>query len=561
VHWALGELEAALSERGTSLQRFNRFSLTLGLGYNFPRNVRDAYFYFAYPFLLSVPDYDVRVAGLPDAERDRNLRTLRFISDETVKRGLHFQLGLWTHAYEWMDSPDTNYTIEGLMPETHAAYCRDALHLLLEACPAIDGVTFRVHAESGVPEGSHDFWRTVFDGVVACGRQVEIDMHAKGTDQQIIDIALATGMPVNTSPKYWAEHMGLPYHQASIRELERLPREARNRSHMSLSGNSRRFLRYGHGDLLKQDRRYGVLYRIWPGTQRLLLWGDPAMASGYGRFGHFCDCLGVELCEPLTFKGRMGSGLSGGREGYADTSLSTAGDDFTKYLYTYRVFGRLLYNPDTEPATWRRFLRKEFGVAATAVEEALANASRVLPLVTVAHHASASNNAYWPEIYTNMPIVDETRLQPYGDTPSPKRFGTVSSLDPQLFSRIDDFADELVSEQLSGKFSPLDVAKWLEGFCDSAENHLSKAETHIENADSPSFRRFAIDISLQNGLGRFFAMKLRAGVWYALYERTGDVADLKQALEAYRGARDIWAAFAEQTNSVYVSDLAFGLRD
>ena len=42
-------------------QRFNRFSLTLGLGYNFPRNVSDVYFYFAYPYLVSVPGYEVHV--------------------------------------------------------------------------------------------------------------------------------------------------------------------------------------------------------------------------------------------------------------------------------------------------------------------------------------------------------------------------------------------------------------------------------------------------------------------------------------------------------------------
>lgn len=60
-------------------QRYNRFSLSLGLGYNFPRNVTDVYFYFAYPYLVSVPGYDVRISGLPDEERDRNLEMLRFI--------------------------------------------------------------------------------------------------------------------------------------------------------------------------------------------------------------------------------------------------------------------------------------------------------------------------------------------------------------------------------------------------------------------------------------------------------------------------------------------------
>ena len=36
-------------------QRFNRFHLALGIGYDFLNDVRDAYFLFAYPFLLPVP--------------------------------------------------------------------------------------------------------------------------------------------------------------------------------------------------------------------------------------------------------------------------------------------------------------------------------------------------------------------------------------------------------------------------------------------------------------------------------------------------------------------------
>ena len=75
-------------------ERFSRFSLNFGLGYNFPRNVRDVYLYFSYPYLLSVPGYNVRVSNLPDAERDRNLEMVRFIGEETVARGLEFQLGL-----------------------------------------------------------------------------------------------------------------------------------------------------------------------------------------------------------------------------------------------------------------------------------------------------------------------------------------------------------------------------------------------------------------------------------------------------------------------------------
>src|SRR5207248_1609177 len=140
--------------------------------------------------------------------------------------------------------------------------------------------------------------------------------------------------------------------------------------------------------------------------------------------------------------------------------------DWEKYAYTYRVWGRLLYNPDAEPEGWRRFLRKRFGAAAEASEAALAHASRILPLVTTAHLPSAANNNYWPEIYTNMSIVDAAVAHPYGDTPSPKRFGMISPLDPALFSRIDDFAEELWKDRPSGKYSPLEVAQWLQDLAD-----------------------------------------------------------------------------------------------
>ena len=48
------------------------------------------------------------------------------------------------------------------------------------------------------------------DGVTQCGRPMEIDLHAKGLDQPMIDAALGTGMKINISPKFWAQHMGLP---------------------------------------------------------------------------------------------------------------------------------------------------------------------------------------------------------------------------------------------------------------------------------------------------------------------------------------------------------------
>jgi len=510
--------------------RFNRFNLSFGIGYDFLRAVTDAYFLFAYPFFLSVPGYNVRAANLPDAERDRNLETLRFIGEQTAARGLEFQLGIWMHGYQWENSPHANYTIEGLDAGNHGPYCRDALTALLRACPAITGVTFRIHGESGVAEGSYPFWSTVFDGIKRSGRKVEIDLHAKGIDQGMIDLALATGMPVKVSPKFWAEHMGMPYHQADIRDQEVPQADHHDSGLMALSTGSRSFTRYGYADLMREDRRFEILWRVWPGTERLLLWADPVFAAGYARAFQFCRSSGVEIMEPLSFKGRRGSGAmpygQGGRCAYADASLRPRWD-WEKYLDTYRVWGRKLYNPDAQ----------------AEVAPALAAVSRILPIVTTAHLPSAANNNYWPEIYTNQSLVEPSQTE-YTDTPSPKTFGNTSPLDPQLFSRINDFAGELLKGERSGKYSPIEVAQWLEDLAGAA---------HPANA-----RRVDIDIAIQAGLGKFFAAKFRAGVLYAIHERTGDRAALQEALKYYRTARAAWAGLAERAKAVYVPDITVG---
>jgi hypothetical protein len=157
-----------------------------------------------------------------------------------------------------------------------------------------------------------------------------------------------------------------------------------------------------------------------------------------------------------------------------------------------------------------------------------------------------------------MSIVDPAQKHPYGDTPSPKRFGTVSPFDPQMFSRMDDFANELVEGQGSGKYSPAEVAQWLEQSAAEAEKHLVRAAAQVEKRSDPEFRRAAVDIAIESGLGRFFAWKIRSGMLYGIYLKTHDGAALSEAVAAYRKARDAWAALAERAQGVYVSDVTFG---
>src|SRR5882672_1296207 len=115
-----------------------------------------------------------------------------------------------------------------------------------------------------------------------------------------------------------------------------------------------------------------------------------------------------------------------------------------------------------------------------------------------------------------MAIVDAKRPHPYSDTLSPKRFGAVSSLDPEFFSRVDDFAEELLKGERSAKYSPAWVASSLESSARAAELELSAAKRKVQRPQNAEFRRLAADVEIQSGLGYSFAWKLRAATLFAL---------------------------------------------
>jgi hypothetical protein len=539
--------------------RFTGFALFFGLQYNYPyynRLITDAYLYFAYPFLLRVPGYDVRVEGLSDGERDRNLAMLRFIGEEAARRGLDFRIGLWTHGYDFDEVPRANYQVRGITKENHATYCRDALRQLIASVPGMTGITIRVHVEAGVPEGSYDFWTTVFEGFRNPGRPFTLDVHSKGTDQRMIDIALGTGLPVTVSPKFMAEHTGLPYHQAAVRKRE-MPRTNKEGTRFALSEGSRRFLRYGYGDLLDTGRKFDVVVRVWPGTQRVLLSADPALAAGYGRAGVFCGAAGIEFFEPLSFKGRMGSGRLGARFNYAPEELRPR-HDWSKYEYMLVLLGRLTFNPDSHRETWMAPLREMAGAAAEGCARALAAAARVLPLFTQVHGVSACNNTYWPEMYDNMSLVYPPAKYPYAyDSDEATRFGDVPSFDPQLFASPAEFVAALHEGRPLAKYGPLDAAAWFEALAAESDEGVRQAAA-TRDARRPAVKRMLVDARMQAGLARFFAAKLRAASAFELYLLTGLRDAYLDADTAYREAREGWFSVVQAAEGIYQDDLSYG---
>jgi hypothetical protein len=99
---------------------------------------------------------------------------------------------------------------------------------------------------------------------------------------------------------------------------------------------------------------------------------------------------------------------------------------------------------------------------------------------------------------------------------------------------------------------------WLDRLAETATRNLEDASKRVRDKKSPDFRRFDIDVRIQAGLGRFFAAKLRAGILYRIYERTGSRDALTQAVAQYKSARATWAELAEQARGVYMADITVG---
>ena len=180
--------------------------------------------------------------------------------------------------------------------------------------------------------------------------------------------------------------------------------------------------------------------------------------------------------------------------------------------------------------------------------------------MTVAHHPSASNNYYWPELYTDMPIVwsDEgTRPHPYLDTPRPRRFGTVSPLDPEVFSDVAGFVAGVLAREPDGRMSPIEVADRLDALAQSASRRIDWIEANIHEPEVDA-RRWIVDVGILAALGRFFAAKLRSAVWYELFTETGDPESLRLAVAQLSAGRAAWLDASKRATGIYVPDLTFG---
>ena len=406
--------------------------------------------------------------------------------------------------------PRANYTVEGVTDANLAPYCRDSITRLLEEVPEITGLTFRVHVEGGIAEGDYGFWEEAFAGVAAAGRPVEIDMHGKGLDHKMIDIARNSGMPVAASPKYLAEHMGLPYHQSAIRNKEYPPEVAAQRARAALRG-----LAQVPPLLLWRPADQGQgLHRPLPHLGRHpagAALGRPGLRRRLWQSSMFAGSDGVEWCEPQSFKGRMGTGIPGQRFTYQKHGMPTRPGLDEIRLPVPRL---------GPPALQSRRPARQLDALARDRMRRRRRALRAGPrarepraaAITLPHGPSASNNHYWPEIYTNLGLVEGSGRRAYAiDMEGAVRFGNAPTFDSALFATAREYAELLLAGKTCHRYTPLDVADWLR----SSPRLRGGADPARSAADfgRPEVQRITADVQILAGIARYFAERFRAACW------------------------------------------------
>jgi hypothetical protein len=205
-----------------------------------------------------------------------------------------------------------------------------------------------------------------------------------------------------------------------------------------------------------------------------------------------------------------------------------------------------------------RYLENECGDAAENCERGLSWASRVLPLVTLAHGPSASNNHYWPEVYTNLPLVEGSGRRAYGfDMEGPVRFGNAPTFDSSLFATAREYAELLLEGKPSHRYTPLDVADWLEEMANGCEQEVLKAKARSSFA-SAAVQRILVDVQICGGIARFFAERFRAACWAELFIATKVSALIEPTLDHARRSVMAWQTIADVSRDLYHDDLTYG---
>jgi hypothetical protein len=336
-----------------------------------------------YPYFFNTPGFPgVELVGITAEQQAKNTAAFKTLLRIAHDRGIEITVGIWDHIYRGGvqgggipgASADAGKRVAGLVSgvtaDNLAAYTKASLRRFLEIFPDMDAIQFRMHDESGLKrEEMQPFWHDVFSAIKHDHPNLRLDLRAKGLPDAVINDAVNLGLNSEISTKYWMEQMGLPFHPTHIN-----PQNQKDRRH-------------GYADLLHYPQTYRVHWQLWNGgTTRLLLWGDPEYVRRFAASVKIYGSRSFEVNEMLATK-MLGEPHDEKPLAILNPKYRYYDYEFERYWYFYRVWGRLTYNPKTDPEAWSREFDQRFGPqAGPHVMQGIDLASGVLPRIVAASY-------------------------------------------------------------------------------------------------------------------------------------------------------------------------------
>ncbi len=495
-----------------------------------------------YPYFFDVEGYpDVKMIGLQPQQQQRNLAAFNRLIEMAHDRGIRFTVGIWDHIYRGgvqgggipgtKDAPDKPVPglVWGLTADNLTAYTKTALAKFVKQVPGLDAIQFRMHNESGLKEGEQEsFWTDVFRMMKTSAPNLRLDLRAKELPESVIQSALNVGVDFRINTKYWMEQMGMPYHPTQVNP-DKSP------------------IRHSYAHLLQYPKKYRMSWQLWSGgTTRILLWGDPDYARRFAESTHLYDGDGFEINEPLATKmeaqphNAKPFDLLNPQYRYYDW-------EFERYWHFFQTFGRIGYNPNTDPAVWNREFERRFGEkVAPLMAKALHQASWVLPRIITSSYPYSS----FP---TTRGWAEKQRL---GDLPT---FAKADLSDMAQFASFEEEARLRTEGGETAKVLPSANSRWFRQTSESLNQLIAKAEKVAGKKPGKEFISTLTDLKILSNLALYHSNRILAAVNYRIFDRTQNVAAFDEAVAKERAAINAWRLLVAAAGNVYTDNLALGV--
>ncbi len=225
------------------------------------------------------------------------------------------------------------------------------------------------------------------------------------------------------------------------------------------------------------------------------------------------------------------------------TKLDGASYDYAfqrQWMY-YKMWGRLLYNPETPDAVFENAFEKRFPEQGEELFDAQRKVSRI-PLIIASYQNATWDFTLYSEGFLTVLNSDGKRY--VGLIPLAE-MAAKQPMDPSYMS-ISEYL-ETENNLPANKISPIQLADSIDSFCKKALREVENTET----GNNVDLLYEVSDIKTWANLGMYFSDKLRAAVEYKRFTLSKKKADLEHAISWLEKAGDHWHMIVEITSPIY----------